>query len=140
MQALNAAELMAKLQEANAASQAYIAASPPWVQVWVLIMTVVLVPSFIFAFKKTEARWIAVSLLQIVVFTPMLIATAGASKFWGTTHLLFWTAPMMVGFAAILRDGLSSWYLRWLGLASTVMAISLVFDAVDVISFFAGST
>lgn len=136
MQTLNKTELLTRLQEASQVSQDYIAASPQWVQIWVLVMTVVLLPSFLFAFKRTEARWIAMSLLQIAVFTPMLIFTAGASKFWGITHLLFWTGPMLLGFSAVLRDGLTSWYLRWLALASTVMAISLVFDVVDVYKFF----
>ena len=97
MQTLNKTELLTRLQEASQVSQDYIAASPQWVQIWVLVMTVVLLPSFLFAFKRTEARWIAMSLLQIAVFTPMLIFTAGASKFWGITHLLFAGVTTEVG-------------------------------------------
>jgi len=140
MQALTKSELFAKLNEANQISQAYIDASPQWVQVWILIMTLSLLPAFIFAFRKSEARWIVMGLLQTVVFTPMLIATAGASKFWGITHLLFWTGPMVVSASAVLRQGFSSLYYRWLALAAAVMAASLVFDAVDVAKFLLGSS
>ncbi|MGH8528310.1 MAG: hypothetical protein ACRETN_00500 [Nevskiales bacterium] len=135
MQVLTKTELFARLQDASAATNAYIAASPQWVQVWILIMTLVLVPAFIFGFRKTEARWIVLGLLQTVVFTPFLIATAGPSKVWGLTHIMFWTGPMIVGFAGVLRDGIGDWYHRWLALAAGVMAISLAFDVVDVVTF-----
>ncbi len=139
MQTLTKAELFTRLQEASQASEAYIQASPLWVQIWILIMTLTLVPAFIFAFRRTEARWIAMGLVQTIVFTPFLIATAGTSRVWGLTHILFWTGPMISSANGVLRGGAAGWYRRWLALAAAVMAISLVFDVLDVARFLLGS-
>ncbi len=139
MQTLSKTELYARLQEASQASEAYIQASPMWVQIWILIMTLTLVPALVFAFRKTEARWIAMGLVQTIVFTPFLIAAAGTSKVWGLTHILFWTGPMIVSAAAVLRGGLTLWYGRWLAAAAAVMAVSLVFDVFDVARFLLGA-
>lgn len=138
MQVLNKAELLTRLQEANQAADAYIAATPQWVQLWILFMTLALLPAFLFAFRRSEARWIVMGLLQVIVFTPFLIATAGPSKLWGLTHILFWTGPLVVSVAALLREGLGGWYYKWLALAAGAMAISLLFDAWDVTQFLLG--
>lgn len=139
MQTLTKAELFARLQEASAASEAYIQASPLWVQIWILIMTLTLIPALAFAFRRSEARWITLGLVQTIVFTPFLIAAAGPSRVWGLTHLLFWSGPMIVSAGAVLRGGLTGWYGRWLAAAAAVMAISLVFDALDVARFLLGA-
>ena len=139
MQALNTTELFARLREASQASNAYIAAAPQWVQIWILILTLTLVPAFIFAFRKTEARWIMLGLVQTVVFTPFLIATAGTSKVWGLTHILFWTGPAIVSISTVLQNGVGDWYRRWLAAAAVVMCISLAFDVLDVLRFLHGA-
>lgn len=136
MQALDKTELMARLQEANEAANAFISASPLWVQVWIMVMTVALLPAFVFAFRRAEARWVVLGLVQTAVFTPFLIAAVGPSRVWGLTHILFWTGPAIVCIAAVLREGFGSWSLRWLALAGGVMSVSLLFDVLDVLRFF----
>ncbi len=136
MDTLNATQLADVLAKADQAAQAYISASPQWVQYWILFMTVVLVPSFIIGLFKREARWVAVAVLYSSAVTPWLIAVAGPSKVWGLTHLAFWPIALAVIIPKLVREPIQGWYNRYLALVAGTMMVSLVFDAWDVYRFF----
>lgn len=138
MTALNHSEFAQKFMAGNDAATAYIMASPTWVQVWIGIMMLVLLPSFILAFKHSEARWVAWSLVILAIWTPILMMATGPSRLWGITHLCFWTPVMFVALSSVLKYGMTDWYQKWLAAVAGVMAVSIVFDILDVIRFFSG--
>jgi len=138
MKALNATEFKSAFMAANDAGTAYMQSSPLWVQIWIGIMMVVLLPAFVLMFKYREARWVAWSMVLLGIWTPLLMMAAGPSRLWGITHLSFWTPVVCVAVAAIIRNGTESKYQKWLVAVAAVMSISLVFDLIDVIRFFSG--
>lgn len=138
MKPSNVDQFMQQMQAASEASNAYISASPLWVQIWIGIMMAVLLPSFILAFKKSEARHVAWSLVLLGIWTPILIHAFGASRLWGITHLSFWTPVFVIALVAVIRNGLEGWYQKWLAAVVAVIGVSLVFDIYDVLRFFSG--
>lgn len=135
MEPLNYLELLDVLWKADQTARHYIMNSPQWVQYWVMWMTAVLVPSFVLALFKREARWIAVAVFYSTAVTPWLIALAGTSKLWGITHLTFWPIALAVILPKLIREPIQGWYNRYLALVAVTMMISLVFDAWDVYQF-----
>lgn len=135
MNALTYDQLMERLAAASESAQAYIDAGPQWVQIWILVMTVVLAPSLLIAIFKREARWVAFGLVQTMIFTPIFIAVAGTSKAWGFTHIFAWTVPCIICILALPRVGTGSLYGKWLFAATLVMVVSLGFDFYDVYTF-----
>jgi hypothetical protein len=133
------AEFMEALQAASAAQDAYVAALPQWVQLWMYWMLAVLgVGSLVFSFFRSEARWLLLSFVVTIVATMALGMTVGWNKLWGVTHLVFWT-PVAVLF--IRRWGQidkRSVYGVWFVLALATMLISLVFDAKDFVEYLMG--
>ncbi len=138
MKPLNITEFKNAFVAANDAGTAFIQSSPMWVQVWVGIMMVVLLPAFVLMFKFREARWVAWSMVLLGVWTPILVMAAGTSRLWGITHLSFWTPVLCVVVAALIRDGIEGKYQKWLVAVAAVMSVSLVFDLLDVIRFVGG--
>lgn len=127
---------MESLQAAVAAQNVYVAALPQWVQLWMNWMAVCLfLGSLVFAIFKTEARWLLLANLILIVATMALGMTIGWNGLWGSTHLLIWT-PVVIYF--IRRWPMiekRSIYGVWFVLALATMIISLIFDAKDVAQY-----
>ena len=127
---------MESLQAAMAAQNVYVAALPQWVQLWMNWMVVCLfLGSLVFAIFKTEARWLLLANLILIVATMALGMTIGWNGLWGSTHLVIWT-PVVVYF--IRRWPMiekRSLYGVWFVLALATMIISLIFDAKDVAQY-----
>ncbi len=133
--ALTWPDLQQQLMAANQQTLEYILSSPTWVQAWIVFMFLVLSPSYLLAFRYREARWVAFSLHATVVLTPFLIATAGASRFWGVTHIAFWPAGIVAALSAVRRVGSDNGYGRWMALVALTMLTSLAFDLNDLWRF-----
>lgn len=130
-------QFLEKLSEINAASEAYIQASPGWVQYWIYWMMAIIALSFILALFKKEARVIALASAYSMLLTPIInLATDGPTLLWGLAHILTW-GPVVLWLASRrLRDvGVDSLYGKWLITATLTMAVSLVFDFYDVYRF-----
>lgn len=138
MKALTITEFKAAFVAASDAGTAFILSSPLWVQIWVGIMMLVLLPAFVLMFKFREARWVAWSMIILGVWTPVLVMAVGASRLWGITHLSFWTPVLCVVVASLVRNGTEGKYQKWLMAVAAVISISLVFDVLDVIRFIGG--
>lgn len=136
MQAMNADQLIEALKAANAVGDAYIAASPQWVQIWVMVMGLTMMSSFLLAPFKREARWVALSMVYTILGSVVLIALAGPSQLWGVVHLVFWPIPLAVIIPKLIREPIQGWYNRYLAAILLVMTVSLAFDAWDVYRFF----
>ena len=158
---------MQALQEASASQDAYVAALPMWVQYWMYwmmafvqggatvlsnglglsnafsqtlltVMAVLFAAHLIFAFWRTEARWLLLAMVAALISTMALGMSVGWNKLWGVTHLVFWT-PVVVYY--IRRWPLvekRSAFGVWFVLALATMIVSLVFDAKDVVEYLLG--
>lgn len=138
MESLNFEQFTSKMLEGSNIANEYILASPLWVQIWVAVMILVMLPSFVLSLKHSEARWVAWSLVILSIWTPILMLAAGPSRLWGITHLCFWTPVMIVALAAVKRNGIGDTYHKWLATVGGIMAISIAFDIFDVIRFISG--
>jgi len=139
MEPLPADALWQVIQEARAAMTAYTEAGPAWVQWWMRWMSLILAPSLVFALWHRGARWIAAGLVYGQIFAILLVALAGPSRLWGLAHLLCWPPAALLALPDLRRTALRSAYGGWLRLALATMAVSLVFDALDVIRYLSGN-
>ena len=113
---------------------------PIWVYYWVNFMGLIFLLSILFAFKRVEPRWIALSTLvlaPIIMFS--LYAQFGYERILGWAHIIAW-APAI----AYLWMRRSQWQVRqtltgkYIVLALIVMLVSLAFDINDVIRYAIG--
>jgi len=123
-----------------ASFSADVKAGPAWVYYWVNFMGFMFVLSIPFAFKRVEARWIALSTLviaPIIMFT--LYQKFGYQRVLGWGHILAWT-PVLI----YLWKRRDTWRIKetlsgkWIALTVTVMLISLAFDVTDVVRYALG--
>jgi len=115
-------------------------AGPTWVYYWVNFMGLVFVLSIPFAFKRVEARWIALATLvvaPIIMFT--LYHKLGYQRVLGWGHIIAWT-PVLI-YLWKRKAGWrvkETWAGKWIALTVIVMLISLAFDITDVVRYALG--
>ncbi|BFM15610.1 hypothetical protein R50073_17930 [Maricurvus nonylphenolicus] len=107
---------------------------PAWVQVWLTILKLAILPSVFFAWKYVEARWVLASIVAGVTFSNLIAPQLGLLPLAGLTsltHVIFWTPaivvliknrPFMQGF---------SLYNAWAAFMLACMLFSFVFDIPD---------
>lgn len=114
---------------------------PAWVYYWVNFMGLVFVLAIPFAFKRVEARWIALATLvvaPIIMFS--LYQKFGYQRVLGWGHILAWT-PVLI----YLWKRRSTWRVKetligkWIALVVAIMFISLAFDVTDVVRYALGA-
>jgi hypothetical protein len=126
-------------KEAVTALQNETATYPQSVQVWMKLMGGSFLASIIFFYSKPTARWILAALvLNILGLVIGKVAFPDASRtVIGTyVHVLFWTPILWAVWRSARKLSLSQkdnkvfdWiFIVWLGWASFLMLISLVFD------------
>jgi len=124
---------------AVAALQAETTSYPHGVQIWMKVMGVSFLASVVFVRSRTGARWIfAALILNIMGLVLGKIAFPSESRtVIGTyVHILFWPAILWAVWGSAKQLWFSrkknrtvDWiYIAWLGWASLLMSISLVFD------------
>ncbi|MEQ9143664.1 MAG: hypothetical protein RLO08_04825 [Parvibaculaceae bacterium] len=130
------AEFMDSLQAAMAAQDAYVAALPRWVQLWMNWMGIVLfLGSLVFSFFGREARWMLLAMVLSLAATMGLGMTVGWNGLWGLAHIVFWTPVVIYIFRRLPEINKTSVYGIWLLTAQATMVISLVFDVKDVVQY-----
>ena len=113
--------------------QAEIKAGKAWIDIWLNILSFVLILSIPFAFVRKEARWVLLSLFLVFPAMMYLYSQIGYVRLLGIVHVIFWT-PLLI-YLWIRR---SEWHVgetisgKWIVAVVTVLAISLAFDYVDV--------
>ena len=113
---------------------------PPWVFIWINIMTlVVFVGAAVFSFVRKEARFVLLSLLLIMPAMLWMFSYFGYEKILGLPHVIFWT-PLLIYLWRRRSEWrvLDTWSGKWLALVSAVIAISLLFDYTDVALYLLG--
>ena len=121
------------------ALQAETASYPYAVQTWMKVMGMSFVASLVFVRSKTGARWIFAALIVNIaglVIGKMVFPDASRTVIGTYVHLLFWPAILWAVWGSAREHSLCSkqnrtfdWiYVVWLGWASLLMSISLVFD------------
>ncbi|MCF6220856.1 MAG: hypothetical protein L3J65_07065 [Robiginitomaculum sp.] len=115
-------------------------AGPTWIYYWVNFMGLVFMLSIPFAFKRVEARWIAISTLvvaPIVMFT--LYHKFGYERVLGWGHIIAWTPVLFY-----LWKRKDTWRVKeslggkYIALTVIVMLASLAFDIPDVVRYALG--
>lgn len=119
-----------------------IAQQPQWVQIWVKVMTVVLIGAFlVLLFSKATRRdslAILIAMVPIMLMMQWLYDTLGYVRLLGLPHVIFWT-PLAVYLWWRLSDPRINAPFRqviWLLLAT--ITVSLAFDYVDVARYLLG--
>jgi len=112
-------------------------AGPTWVYYWVNFMGLVFVLSIPFAFKRVEARWIALSTLVVAPIIMFAIYhKLGYQRVLGWGHIIAWT-PVLIYLWK--RRGIwqvkETWTGKYIVLVVMVMLISLAFDITDVVRY-----
>lgn len=122
------------MQELMAAWDADITRQPEWVQIWMMVMTVVLVGGgLVVSFVRVEARWVLAGFVAGGIAMLSLYSQMGYVRLLGLGHVLFWT-PVLI-YLLRRRDKWrmkETWSGKWIALAAAVMTVSLVFDYTDV--------
>ncbi|PHS41945.1 MAG: hypothetical protein COA91_00790 [Robiginitomaculum sp.] len=115
-------------------------AGPIWVYYWVNFMGLMFVLSIAFAFKRVEARWIALAtLLAAPIIMFWLYHKFGYERVLGWGHIIAWP-PVLI----YLWKRKTTWRVKgtlagkWIALTVTVMLISLAFDVTDVVRYALG--
>jgi hypothetical protein len=119
-----------------------IAQQPQWVQIWVKVMTVVVIGAFlILLFSKATRRdslAILIAMVPIMLMMQWLYDTLGYTRLLGLPHVIFWT-PLAVYLWWRLSDARINAPFRqviWVLLAT--ITVSLAFDYVDVARYLLG--
>jgi hypothetical protein len=119
-----------------------IAQQPQWVQIWVMVMTVVVIGAFlILLFSKATRRdslAILIAMVPIMLMMQWLYDTLGYTRLLGLAHVIFWT-PLAVYLwwrLSDLRINAPFRQVIWVLLATII--VSLAFDYVDVARYLLG--
>lgn len=118
--------------------QAGIDASPLWIQIWVQFMGfVAFILAAVFSFMRVEARWTLAAGLSALVFMLILITFLGYGRHLGLGHVLFWTPLAIYLWKRRPHWNVGgSWSGKWIAVLFVTIAVSLVFDYVDVVRYF----
>ncbi|MGF1620349.1 MAG: hypothetical protein ACFCUR_07020 [Rhodomicrobiaceae bacterium] len=119
-----------------------LAQQPQWVQIWVNVMAVILVGSFITLLFSRATRRDALIILLVnipnVLLLQWMYAQLGYVRLLGLPHLIFWT-PLAVYLAQRLRDpAIVAPFRQVIWLLLAMMLISLAFDYTDVARYLLG--
>jgi hypothetical protein len=120
--------------------EAYIAAGPVWVQVWINIMMVTIVASLIFVRGDWRPRLVILSMIPIVLLMTYLFNTFGYTRILGLAHIPFWTPLVVYLVRSFKPEDRQTWTGRYLYVITAVMCISLAFDFLDVARYLMGDT
>lgn len=126
------------LEAAMAAQDAYMAGLPGWVQVWVTFMTFVLLSAVWFVGTRREARIALAVALLTGMFSLLVGYWFGWSRLWGIVHLLLWTPFLLWLWQRRPKPLDLHAFTLWIWTLMATMAVSLAFDAVDVVRYFSG--
>ncbi|MEQ9518052.1 MAG: hypothetical protein RLN89_01295 [Parvibaculum sp.] len=118
---------------AQVEQEAYIAALPQWVQLWMNWMAIVLgLGAIIFSIFKVEARWLLLAMLLTIPATMVMGVYVGWNGLWGLTHIALWTPVAIYMTRRFSQIEVKSVYGVWYVVALATLVISLVFDFKDV--------
>ena len=119
-----------------------IAQQPQWVQIWVKVMTVVVIGAFlILLFSKATRRdslAILIAMVPIMLMMQWLYDTLGYTRLLGLPHVIFWT-PLAVYLWWRLSDpGINAPFRQVIWVLLATITVSLAFDYVDVARYLLG--
>lgn len=119
--------------------QADIKAGPAWVDIWLNVMSFVLILSIPFSFVRKEARWVLLSMVLVIPSMMLLYSQVGFVRLLGIVHIVFWT-PLLIYLWRRRGEWRVSetWAGKWIVLAFAVITISLAFDFIDVARWLLG--
>jgi hypothetical protein len=119
-----------------------IATQPLWVQYWlyVLVFCIVILPLTLLIWKQTRVA-------AIVTIAASILAGIGVSRVYdhlgyvkllGLPHIILWTPLVWYLWQQIKRGDMPKWPRRIMMVVLAVLAVSLVFDYVDVVRYALG--
>lgn len=123
--------------------QEAIAAQPLWVNIWVnwLLVSAFALPLVLLIWPQSRLIGIVTALASVVAGTGVgwMFDAMGYVKLLGLPHLVIW-GPLLVWLIAQVRRGhLPVWPQRILWVIVASIAVSLVFDVVDVLRYMLGA-
>ena len=127
------------VREAVTALQDETATYPQNVQIWMKLMGASFLASIVFVRSRVGSRWILAALLLNIlglVIGKMIFPDESRTVIGTCVHVLFWPAILWAVWGSARQLSFSrqqnhtyDWiYVVWLGWASLLMSISLVFD------------
>lgn len=121
-------------------SGAGIAATPLWVQIWLIILGVCLLSSLFFVRRHAVARWVIGGIIVSIPLTPILVRAVGLPFLGGAIalgHLVFWMPAfvMLVLQRPFLDEQHSTAFRVWAGAMTGAYAFSFVFDIRDTVIY-----
>jgi len=117
-----------------------IAEGPQWVYWWTRVIDVsnwLLIP---FAFFDRRARWAFSVWVLNVVMILTLYNLYGYTRILGLSHIVAWTPLLIYLLNQRQSFQAENWAGRYLYWFMGVIAVSLVFDYIDVVRYFMGAT
>lgn len=107
--------------------------SPAWVGIWVNVMVGGLALGLPFLFIRKEARWSWLFIILGMAGVLTIYHFHGYSRLLGLGHVVGWTAALAYLWSQRANWNVGgSWFGKWAVLASVILAVSLVFDYIDV--------
>jgi len=108
------------------------------VKAWLKVMTVMLLSSLLFVWKRVEARWIAGGVILMLLFSRLIVPTFEIPFLEGLaslTHVILWSPGLyfLLSRRIFLKE--LSIYSVWAGLMTLVILISFFFDIPDSIVY-----
>ena len=120
-----------------------VALQPTWVNIWVniLFLGAFITPFSLFIWRETRMLALITLLASFLAAFGIfaLYAQVGYVKLLGLPHLILWIPLLVYHTRQLRRPDLSAWPRRILLFIMTVIAISLVFDIYDVLSYLLGN-
>jgi hypothetical protein len=112
------------------------AATPLWVQAWLVFLVTTFIVSFAFALKRPIARWAAGGFIASTSLGQPLFALLSLPFLGGAIaimHLVCWTPALVVLLAKrpFLDPNESKWFRVWSGTMVFAIAVSFMFDIRD---------
>ena len=117
-------------------SGAGIAATPLWVQIWLILLGATFLSSLFFVRKHPIARWAIGGILVSVPLTPVIVRSLGWPFLGGAIalgHLVFWSPALFLLLTRrpFLDEANSPAFRFWAIMMTSVIIISFVFDIRD---------
>ena len=119
-----------------------IATLPSWIGLWlnVLMLGGFILPVILLIWR--ESRWIAICALVAGVASAYSVGEmfemGGYTKLLGLPHILFYTPLVIVLWQNLMHGNMSNWPHRITWVVLLIICISLAFDYIDVLRFWAG--